>query len=79
MDVAVHRGLDIRVPGDGLQGLDVRHHRLRVSQEAVPEYMRRRAMQVDGFGNPLERPPENLLRNVCVSAGVVFLPYTSLP
>lgn len=68
MDVAVHRGLNIRVSCDGLQRLDVRHDGLGVGQEAVPENMRRRTMQVDGLRNSLERPLEGHLRNGVVTA-----------
>ena len=74
MDISVGRCLDIRIADDGLNGLDIRSGIIQQCRKAVPEHMRRRAMQVDGFGNPLESSFEGHFRDRFFAANDEPLP-----
>jgi len=53
MDVPVGCCLDIRITDDGLNGLDIRSGIVQQSRKAVPEHMRRSAMQIYRAVDPL--------------------------
>ena len=51
MNVAIHGCLDVGVSRNSLYGFDVCVERAKKSKIRMPEHMRRRAVQVDGFAD----------------------------